>query len=74
MDEVPYCSRQSDHIAALRHMLGDAAVLVGSDVANYETGARDDKGRAAFVVTPASTQEVSASVSYCVKNGIAIVP
>ncbi len=63
------------HIEALTHMLGDKGLLTAaSDMVAYETGARYDQGRAAFVARPASTADVSAVVAYCVKNGIALVP
>ncbi len=63
------------HIEALTHMLGDKGLLTAaSDMVAYETGARYDQGRAAFVARPASTADVSAVVAYCVKYGIALVP
>ena len=68
MDEAGY-------MAALRGIVGEKGLLVEpSDMAAYETGARYDRGRAAFVVRPASTQEVSAVLAYCAVNGIALVP
>lgn len=66
---------ESRHIDALAHILGDKGLLTAaSDMVAYETGARYDQGRAAFVARPASTADVSAVVAYCVKNGIALVP
>ncbi|PTM96209.1 FAD-binding oxidoreductase [Mycoplana dimorpha] len=66
---------EETHIEALRVLLGEKGLLTEpADMAAYETGARYDKGRAAFVARPASTGEVSAVVAYCVKNGIALVP
>jgi FAD/FMN-containing dehydrogenase len=62
------------HLDALRDLLGDKGLLTGADMVAYETGARYDKGNAAFVARPASTAEVSAVVAYCVKQGIALVP
>jgi FAD/FMN-containing dehydrogenase len=63
------------HIAALKGLAGEKGLLTGpADMAAYETGARYDKGRAAFVARPASTAEVSAIVAYCVQSGIALVP
>ncbi len=65
----------SRHIEALGRLLGGKGLLTApADMASYETGARYDKGRAAFVARPASTQEASATVAYCVRNGIALVP
>ena len=65
----------TDHIQALRALLGEKGLLAdAADMVAYETGARYDQGRAAFVARPASTQEVSAVVSYCVRNGIHLIP
>lgn len=59
------------HIDALTKLLGDKGVVTRSeDMETYETGARYDRGRAAAVLRPATTAEVSAAVSYCVRNGI----
>ena len=66
---------EARHISALRDLLGAKGVLTdASDMAAYETGARYDQGRAALVLRPASTEEVSAAVSYCVRAGINLVP
>lgn len=66
---------EARHIETLKSLLGEKGLLTApGDMAAYETGARYDKGRAAFVARPATTQEVSATVSYCVKNGIALIP
>ncbi|AOF88557.1 FAD-binding oxidoreductase [Sinorhizobium sp. RAC02] len=66
---------EARHIDTLKSLLGEKGLLTeASDMAAYETGARYDKGRAAFVARPTATEEVSAVVSYCVKNGIALVP
>ena len=63
------------HIEALRALLSEKGLLVAAaDMAGYETGARYDKGRAAFVARPASTSEVSAVVAYCVRHAIPLVP
>ncbi len=65
----------TSHIDALRALLGEKGLLAeASDMEAYETGARYDRGRAAFVARPASTQEVSAVVAYCVENAIALIP
>ncbi|MDW5315628.1 FAD-binding oxidoreductase [Rhizobium sp. PL01] len=64
-----------NHVAALSTLLGDKGIVAeGSDVASYQTGARYDKGRAAIVLRPQTTEEVSETVSYCVRNGIVLVP
>lgn len=65
---------EPNHIEALRRILGEKWLLTApGDTVAYETGARYDQGRAAFVARPASTAEVSAVVAYCVKNGVALV-
>ncbi|MFD1327714.1 FAD-binding oxidoreductase [Mycoplana ramosa] len=62
------------HIDALRSLLGEKGLLTEpNDMAAYETGARYDQGRAAFVARPVFTEEVSAVVAYCVRNGISLV-
>ncbi|MCV9998151.1 FAD-binding oxidoreductase [Pararhizobium sp. YC-54] len=64
-----------NHAAALTAILGDKGIVTGGgDVASYQTGARYDEGRAAIVLRPQTTKEVSAAVSYCVRNGIAVIP
>lgn len=64
-----------NHVAALTALLGDKGIVIeGSDVAAYQTGARYDQGRAAIVLRPQTTEEVSAAVSYCVRNGITLIP
>ncbi|MVA98346.1 FAD-binding protein [Nitratireductor sp. CAU 1489] len=62
------------HIDALRALLGDKGIVVeAGDKQIYETGARYDRGRAAFVARPANTQEVSTVVGYCVRHDIGLV-
>nr|WP_298104075.1 FAD-binding oxidoreductase [uncultured Shinella sp.] len=66
---------EANHIAVLKSLLGEKGLLTEpADLAAYETGARYDKGRAAFVARPATTAEASTVVAYCVNNGIALVP
>ena len=66
---------EARHIGALRDLLGAKGVLTdAADMAAYETGARYDQGRAALVLRPVSTEEVSAAVAYCVREGITLVP
>lgn len=63
------------HVESLRSLLGERGLVVDpADMATYEIGARYDRGRAAFIARPASTAEVSAVVSYCVRNAIPLVP
>ena len=62
------------HIAALGALLGDKGIVTGgSDMAAYQTGARYDEGKAALVLRPRTTGEVSAAVAYCVRHGIALI-
>ncbi|RAS13021.1 FAD-binding oxidoreductase [Ensifer adhaerens] len=63
------------HIDALTDILGDKGVVTRpEDLEAYETGARYDRGRTPLVLRPATTEEVSAAVAYCVTNGIAMIP
>ena len=63
------------HIDALTKLLGDKGVVTRrEDMEAYETGARYDRGRAAAVLRPATTEEVSAAVGYCVRSGIGLIP
>lgn len=56
-------------------MLGERAVLeAGSDCLAYETPARYATGRAGCVLRPASVEEVSQAVAYCVRQGLRFVP
>ena len=60
---------------ALRTLLGPRGFLAApDDLERYETGARYDRGLAAFVARPATTQEVSAVVAHCVAHGVRLVP
>ncbi|MCZ4091019.1 FAD-binding oxidoreductase [Sinorhizobium psoraleae] len=64
-----------EHIDALTKILGDKGVVTRQeDMQAYEIGARYDQGRAAAVLRPATTAEVSAAVSYCVRNDLAVIP
>ena len=63
-----------DRIGQLKRMLGDEAVLTGDECACYETGARFDAGKAVFVLRPATVQQLSSAVAFCVRNSIPIVP
>jgi FAD/FMN-containing dehydrogenase len=66
---------QASHIDALRALLGSKNVLAeAADLAPYESGARYDHGRAALVLRPNTTEDVSAVVAYCVRNGMSLVP
>jgi FAD/FMN-containing dehydrogenase len=66
---------ETRHIEALGALLGEKGLLTRpADMIAYETGARYDSGTAAFVARPASNQEVSATVAYCVAHSIRLVP
>ncbi|CAM5762960.1 oxidoreductase [Labrys miyagiensis] len=63
------------HIEVLRELLGSKGLLTeAGEMTAYETGARYDCGRAAFVARPTTTAEVSAVLAYCVRNAIPLVP
>ncbi|SDA91442.1 FAD-binding oxidoreductase [Mesorhizobium qingshengii] len=65
----------SSHIAQLRALLDDNGLLTEpGDMVPYQTGARHDEGRAAFVARPSSTIAVSRLLAYCCRNEIALVP
>ncbi len=66
---------ESDRIAALAEIVGPGGLLTsGDDLARFETDARDgSRGRAAFVVLPRTTEQVSRIVAHCVRHGIALV-
>ncbi len=60
---------------ALLQIVGPAGLLTApEDRAPYETAARYGGGKAAAVVRPADTAEVSAVVGYCVRRGLKFTP
>jgi FAD/FMN-containing dehydrogenase len=63
-------------VEQLRAIVGEAAVITdGNETAAYENDWRDQyHGRAACVVRPANTDEVSKVVAACAGAGVAIVP
>jgi FAD/FMN-containing dehydrogenase len=62
-------------LTELRGILGDGGLLTErADRTPYESGARYDRGDAAFVARPKSTAETSRVVSLCVRRGIALIP
>ena len=65
----------ADHIDRLGAILGPQGLLtLPADTVPYESAARYEGGRAAFVARPASTEAVSQLVAYCVSNAISLVP
>lgn len=64
----------AEHRMALAALVGEQGLLTGADTEGYATPARYASGRAAAVVRPASTAEVSAVVGYCVRHGLSFVP
>jgi FAD/FMN-containing dehydrogenase len=63
------------HTEALAAILGPGGLILGpADRAAYETPARYAGGVAAAVARPASTEQVSQVVAYCVGHGLAFVP
>lgn len=62
------------HREALVEILGDKGVVADpAGMAAYATGARYDEGRAALVLRPQTTEEVSACVAYCVRENLSLV-
>ncbi len=65
----------SDILAPIANITGAKGVILDDDQAPYLTEWRERwPGKAAMVVAPASTEEVSAIVKYCAANKIAITP
>lgn len=59
---------------ALIPLVGERGVLLGSDTASYEQGARYGHGKALCVVRPASAEEVKAVVQWCMQRQVTLVP
>ena len=65
----------SELLRALRERLGEPGLLVGGDLAAYETDWRKRyPGRALAVARPASTEEVAAVMALCQTHRVAVVP
>ncbi len=62
-------------LAALREQLGEAGLLVGGDLAAYESDWRKRYvGKALAVARPASTEQVAAVMRLCHEHRVAVVP
>jgi FAD/FMN-containing dehydrogenase len=62
------------HTHRLEAMLGPQGLLTHAvEMTPYESGARYDSGRAAFVARPSSAAAVSEVVAYCVRHSIPLV-
>jgi FAD/FMN-containing dehydrogenase len=65
----------SPHLEQLRAIVGPKGLVEDpSLMRSYQIGARYDEGRAAFVLRPETTQQVSAVMAYAVKHGIRLIP
>jgi FAD/FMN-containing dehydrogenase len=62
-------------ITTLEAIVGPQGLITDQqEMRGYEVGARYDEGRAALVVRPCSTAEVSAVVGLCVRQGVTLIP
>jgi len=63
------------HLNALETILGPKGLIHSADdMVLYETGARYDIGKAAFVARPENTEHVSKLLAYAVQNDIHLIP
>lgn len=68
MHDIPAC------LGALSDAIGRSRILTErADLESYEQDARYGAGRAAFVLLPQSTEEVSTAVRLCLRHGVSIV-
>lgn len=76
MSAVPLKPGDSDEAlrAALQAIVGERGLRSGVDMAGYEQGARYGQGRALCVVSPASTDEVSAVLRLCAARRVPVLP
>ena len=62
-------------LADLEAIVGPRGLVTDPDaMRSYEIGARYDEGRAALVVRPSDTSQVSAVVGLCVRSGVSLIP
>lgn len=65
----------ASHISYFQNLLDDKAFLMPDDGLDaYEQGWRGEVGKAALVLRPASSEDVSKIVSYCVQNDLHLIP
>ncbi len=63
------------HLKAFQTLLDPKGIKLPEEgLGSYETGGRGDTGKAALVLRPSTTEEVSAIVAYCVQQGLAFIP
>lgn len=63
------------HVSFFQDTLGGKGVLTPDDgLASYQHGWRGEVGKAALVLRPASSEEVSKIVSYCARHGLHLIP
>ncbi|WP_020591284.1 FAD-binding oxidoreductase [Kiloniella laminariae] len=79
-DETGATGVPAEQLAALKAIVGDKGLLLpseggaGNDLLPYETCVRYGAGKAAFVVRPATSSEVSQVLACCVAQGITVIP
>lgn len=61
-------------VAGLRDIVGPRGLLLGSDMAAYEQGARYGQGHALCVLRPDSLAQVQAVARWCAEHGVKLVP
>ena len=63
------------HFSTFKEILDDKGVLSPSENLDfYEIGARGDAGKAAFVLRPTTTEQVSKIISYCARHDLHLIP
>jgi FAD/FMN-containing dehydrogenase len=65
----------NDHTSFFQGLLGDKGFFrPDNDLSTYEIGARGDKGRAAFILRPVNTDQVSKVMAYCYAHNLYLIP
>ncbi len=63
------------HLSYFKNILDDKGVIISNaDISAYNIGGRGDKGKAACVLRPTSTEEVSKIMSYSAAHGLHVIP